>query len=400
MDSGKPQKQALAISYDVQRRNKRKKMAEGGDPDSHVASQHPTGAPPKVSTDPEAGMSTMDAIKYGLTHAEGGKIKKMAQGGPVSAKSEKRPMPDQTSNDSKMVSKTSKKSLPDSGWTDQPTVKQAQKPSITPLSRPKMANSAFKVRDRDDVDKEERMMLELGPNDGPQHEPDKEYNEEGPDRQGPKMSDNQKQHSDGKPAYAKGGMINDEVSMSDSEEDNDEHPAGLEMDNDQISPAHDEYMAGHFAQGGEVDEDMVSRPDKGWGAIIVKGKNKPEYAEGGEIGHEEQEMDHHDSIAAAIMAKRDRMHAEIDSGAHDMDDAVMMAEGGQVDLSLSSMEQPNEYYPRNEDEILKENFAEEAQSLKQPTDSNEQGDAIDSDKRDMISSIRSKMNKQRQFKGR
>lgn len=103
-------------------------------------------------------------------------------------------------------------------------------------------------------------------------------------------------------------------------------------------------------------------------------------AEGGEIEqeemlqpHEEEAIDHAASIAAAIMSKR-----------------KMMADGGEVDLDLNSMEQPNGYYEQNEDAALKENF-DHMDGTGQPEDSNEHGHEIDSDKHDMVSMIRRRM---------
>lgn len=123
-------------------------------------------------------------------------------------------------------------------------------------------------------------------------------------------------------------------------------------------------------------------------------------AEGGEVdGGAEMEMDHHDSIAAAIMTRRDRLKAEIDSGAHDLDEAVRMAEGGMVDIDSNAEEQGNGYYARNQ-AILKENYDSDLDDVSQPEDSNEHGHEIDSDKHDMIDSIRKKVAAKRQFKAR
>lgn len=260
------------------------------------------------------------------------KPKMMAEGGPVSAKSEKRPMPEQKSADSMEVSlNSSKKALPQSTWTDKPTVAQAQsKPRTQPIRRPKMVPSdAFSTK----LHNQEDDLMEMKPA-SPEEKPK---------------------------GYFEGGV----VSEKDSENDNVDHPAGLEEDNDQMHPAEDEYMASHFAEGGEVEED------------------------------------HHDSITAAIMAKRDRMHAMIDSGSMDEDDAVRMADGGMVDIDSNNEEQPNSYYNRNEHAALKENYDSDMDDLSEPMDSNEMGDSREDDeenKLDMVSSIRSKMNMKRQFR--
>lgn len=331
----------LAIAYEMKRRNKRKKMAEGGDVKNE------------------------------------------------SAKMESRPMPEERDKDAHSVSRNSgKKSPGEDSWTDQPTVAQAQKSRITPLSRPRFVNGSFTVRDRADVEKEEHLMSAAQPNNGPQHQPDSEYDEDGPDRSGP-MTPSLKMKR-----MAKGGMINEEVSMHDAEMDADEHPAGLEEDDDQMRPPMDEYMSNRMANGGDVDDSnkkqAPQQPAPKKQGIIDSIKNafssdEPEakdfpsvhqiagkyYADGGEV-----EDEHHASIAAAIMAKRDRM---------------MMAEGGEVDLDENAMEQPNGYYARNEDAALKENYDDQLSDLDQPMDSNEHDVSIDSDEHDMISRIRSKM---------
>jgi hypothetical protein len=148
-------------------------------------------------------------------------------------------------------------------------------------------------------------------------------------------------------------------------------------------------------------------------------------AEGG-IAHEmneqpqpEAEEEHHSSITAAIMARRDRLHAEVDSGAHDEDAAVRMANGGiaersipdhaddasleegEVDIDDNEREIPNQFYNRNEDAALKENYDEDVMHMSQPEDSNEVGDEREdsmSDKYDMISKIRSSIRSRRQFR--
>lgn len=124
-------------------------------------------------------------------------------------------------------------------------------------------------------------------------------------------------------------------------------------------------------------------------------------AEGGEV-----EMDREDSVASAIMAKKDRMKQILDSGSMDEDEAMRFYEGGQVEGSDESMadimsngkEMPNAYFDRDE-EILKENYDSDMDGMSQPLDSNEHGDDINSDSHDMIGQIRSKM-RRKQFKDR
>lgn len=253
------------------------------------------------------------------------KRKKMAEGGPVSAKAEKRPMPDQTGADSMSVSHNSgDKASHNDSWIDAKMGAPQKRPKMEPLKHPKMMKSdAFSTKLRD----EESDMISSMP---------------------PKK-------------MAEGGSVEMEYG-SKPEEDEVVHPEGLESDDDSMSPAQDEYMANRFAEGGEVEED------------------------------------HHASVAAAIMAKRDRMHAVIDSGAMDEDDAVKMADGGMVDIDSNNEEQPNGYYNRNEDAALKENYDSDMDDVSQPMDSNEMGDSREDEsenKRDMVGSIRARMKRMR-----
>lgn len=275
----------------------------------------------------------------------------MANGGSVSknesAKSESRPMPSEMDNDSAEVSRNSaKKPMVNAQATDNPTVKQAQKPSLTRLTRPRMVGSdAFSVRDRDEVEADLHRTSSEAPA-SPEEQPPRRDDELEADKSGPKVSDMQKQHNNMKPAYAMGGDVE--------------------------------------AQDTEV------KPDKGFGKIIIIDKEKkPMMAEGGMVTDENQE-ERHASIAAAIMAKR-AAAAKLNSDS-DEDEMVLMAEGGMVDISANGKEEPNAYYPRNK-EILKENYDSGLENAEQPMDSNEHGDMREdeeSDPHDMISSIMKK----------
>lgn len=294
---------------------------------------------PKMKMD-DTGPAQSLAVALNVSH----KKKKMAQGGEVkdSAKMESRPMPSEVAKDSKMVHQNDHKGPQGIDFATE-SRPMPPKGKNSPLKHPHiMKGGTFTTKLRDDED----HLQDLAKTGSPGAQPKEEYNEEGPNRKGPSV-----------PALkmkmmAEGGMINKAVSMKDAEEDNEQHPAGLESDNDQMKPSDDEIMSdkmgGMYAEGGEVDDMMQP--------------------------HEEEAIEHAASIAAAIMAKK-----------------KMMAEGGQVDLNENSMEQPNAYYPRNEDEVLKENYDDDMKDMHQPEDSNEHGDEIESDKHDMISMIRRRM---------
>lgn len=254
-----------------------------------------------------------------------------------------------------------------------------------PLKHPKIATSG--VFQAKLLDQEDHLEDSAKPNQGPQHQPPKAYDEEMPDRQGPST-----------PALkmkkmAEGGMINRAVSMKHAEEDMVEHPAHLEEDDDQMRPEGymDEQDPAMYAKGGEVDLDATasdpqSRPDKGFGAIIVKKM----MAQGGDVS--EQDIEQAASIAASIMAKRRRMAeggsiGDTESMFHFPRKA---SDKSQVDIESNGEEHPNAYYGRNE-EILKENYDEDMEDVTQPMDSNEHGDEIDGDDHDMVSAIRRKM---------
>ncbi len=271
------------------------------------------------------------------------KPKMMAKGGPVSASNEKRPMPSETDNDSKMVSQNdSKKPLVQADMTSRPDIKQSQKgPRTTRIKHPKIAGSgAFQVKLRD---QEDDLMESADVNNGPQHQPPEMYNEEEADKQGP-----------------------------------------------DVPALHMKRMAHGGQIESSVEEDYTDKPNKGYGAIIFK-------AEGGEV---EQEEERHASLAAAVMAKRRAAAQGADS---DSDIEQMLAEGGAVgpgsDMAdiehENNVEHPNEYYHRNEDMALKENYDEDMIGLSQPEDSNEHGDDIPADEHDHIDMLRRKMKAKR-----
>lgn len=366
--AGKPQKQALAIAYSVKRKAPKKKMAEGG---------------------------------------------------AVSASNEKRPTPDQTTDSTKMKSENAnKKELYNSGWTDRPDISQSQRgPKTERIKHPKMVKSdILQVRLRDE---EDNLQSSSAPA-SDKEQPSKSMDEEGADRQG-KSPEKQTAHSTGKQVMADGGEVDDEDSQR-------EYNAGADLATQRAQRQKDVYKqaesAAGYAKGGKVtsedhddsdpnastDSSMNETPSEDEGASMAQSHNEEheeqtsgdpdesephsdnlnEYAEGGMA---EEEGEHHDSIASAIMANRARMHAEIDSGARDLDEAVRMAEGGHVDIDDNNSEQPNEYPPMNGD-ALDHNMNDDFSDMEQPSDSNILGDNSEDEsenKHDMVNSIRRKM---------
>jgi hypothetical protein len=416
-----------------------------------------------VATEMNAGkpMKQSLAIAYSVKKANS-KKKKMAEGGSV--RDEKRPMPDDLHDDKVMANQNrGNKAAKDDSWTDRSTVVQAQSNNgrtVKPIKQPKMVPSnAFSVRMRDE---EADLQDSAGVNDGPQRQPLERDNEEGPDRQGDEVPDMQDEHSTHRKPYAKGGMIDDM-----------DHPSKHDMQPDdsgiQEKERHDESdleaMEAPSEDEGAMDAHKDDEMDQDASGDDVPdmehehSNGRKPYAFGGSIDDEAEE-EHHDSIAAAIMARRERMHAEIDSGAHDMDSAVKMAEGGNVsnsdkiinrnikrssdpelakknikDFQESANKKPKKYaeggdihshdsiysddssqadLSRNADEdaneedqlsfnaLRKENYneSEGLAKLDSPRDSNEYGDDREDEsenKHDKISAIRARMNMKRQF---
>jgi hypothetical protein len=247
------------------------------------------------------------------------------------------------------------------------------KPKINPLKAPSMAKSSVikaKLLDQHgQVIEDDHMTPE-----SPDKQPPMEMDEEGPDRQGPESIDLHMKK------MANGGMLDPDHSGNlhnkavdseyggGAEEDMQVEPAGLESDNDQIKPSDKEIMSGQakmLARGGEVSP------------------------------MDEEELEHHASIAAAIMAKMKAMK-ELHSDS-DEDRMSMMAEGGEVDINENNMEQPNRYYKANEDEALDWDMDDE-QLSDQPEDSNEHGDDREADEenehdRSLVSKIMAKKKK-------
>lgn len=379
--------------------------------------------------------------------AEGGTVKQNDKDSPPSAKSEARPMPPRKDDSGKAAKNDS--------WTDRSTVVQAQKPSRTPLSRPKMVGStAFSVRDRDIAEAEDMRKMSLeSTNEGPQEQPAKRMDEMDASNKGPSV-----------PALkmkmmAKGGMMPD-GSKSDQE------PSMSPLDglNDQMAPPSKEYMAGYMqahkhlaeqnsesqaekmmADGGDVDKTngmatmveqmrnsmhaphsmngtssgesgLDSEDDEPMSKYAEGGKTDSKNAggmdpgdedddgatmkaKGGMINLDELEDERHSSIAAAIMAKRDRMKAGSDS---DDDREMMLAEGGRADLSINADEEPNNEDQMSFQALRKENYSETPglEELDYDADSGNPGDEREDEsenKHDMVGSIRKRMNMKRQF---
>jgi hypothetical protein len=482
MHAGKPQKQALAIAYSVKRKAKKAaggsvqsgsrdmNMARGGTVGDDYVSRPEEGV--NRQSGPNAGQSHMGksvrrgdlegAKKVAYSTIKEGRqgnrrpIQGLAEGGAISASNERRPMPDNRYNDSMETRKNSgNKPAHDDSWTDKPTERQAKANDVRgkklPIKRPRMVPTdaySTKLYDREGNLEE---TASPGPYDAqPEHWED----EDGADRQGPALHDMEDEHSTHRKPYAKGGMIDDMdhpskhdmepedhdiearersneahlMSMEDPSEDEGYADAMSrnEMDPDrqghEVRDMEDEHSTGRkpYAGGGKIEDSEENIDSDVDGEEPATHGHSPDDSE--DQPHDEAEEEHHNSIAAAIMARRARLHAEIDSGAHDLDSAMRMAEGGeiledsgdilshgsmdsddssQVDLRRNAEEDANEEDQASWNALRKENYDTSYWDTHQPDDSNTHGDdeEMDShDKHDMVSLIRRKMKSKRQFK--
>jgi hypothetical protein len=379
-------------------------------------------------------------------HEVDGYGRKMAEGGHLN---------DEDENGQEQLGKNAnKKELYDSDWTGRPTVAQAQKESRTSLSRPP-------IQGENDFDGNE--LISADKPDGYGKQPKKSYDEDGPNRQGSKVPDMADEHSTHRKPYAKGGQIEPgdiksknmflRTKMEPEDSGIQSHERSEESDLERgASPSEDEGASDAKSRN-EIDPDRQGHSVRDMEREHSNGRMP--YADGGmtesqEPDQNEEREERHDSLAAAIMAKRDRMHAMIDSGAMDMDHAVHgyadgglldkigsaldsavgndkstqdknyqsnnpykaaggsvesgsrdmnYAEGGEAMLKENNqMEQPNRYYHQNEDYAL--DFVAGDKMPGQPEDSNEKGDDREDDsenKHDHIEIMRRKMKSRKQF---
>lgn len=442
MDSGKPQKQALAIAYSVKRRSKKASggMVKSGSKDMDMAH----------------GGLAKEELHYEKDHKAEHSPSMLAEGGDISASNEKRPMPENEYNDSAMAKRnSSKKELKDSDWTDQPELKQTRRGSRTErIKHPSMVPSnAFSARLYD----QEGNLEESMPPSSDKDQPDKWMDEEGANRQGPAISDMEDEHSTHKKPYkqaashdmeskqrseakeidrfAKGGQVEESdyhgnIQSADEELDHTrdhdierrERLDELDMQSE-LDPSEDEGSSMAHSENEE-------RPDRHGDDVsdmeIPHNKyQRSAYAEGGSIEHEmmeqpEEEADlmHASSIAAAIMSKRRMAREDGMSGSDDMNEAENYVYGGvvhkdkdgqvyakggmagdkhgkinshgswdthedvdQADLSRNADEDANEEDQMSFQSLKKENYSESEglNQLDSPEDSNLHGDDEESE---------------------
>jgi hypothetical protein len=467
MDAGKPQKQALAIAYSVKRKKKASggtvesgsptmNYAEGGEtgdsnlgayrtahnhltPEQHEAKAKEvrTGAE-GMSPKYKANMETL--AKY---HENEARPKKMAKGGPasggpggISAKTEARPMPTSPGQEEVSRNKGNKPPKNDS-WTSNITMTQAQKPSRTPLSQPKMAaiTGPFSVRNRD-LHEDEADMMDKMPPDNYGDQPPGRDDEEDATMSGHPLRDMQREHSNGRKPYAAGGMTiqeDPEEHMLREDESDLEMGAGpsedegmemAHMDDEEgpdrqgpeVPDMEDEHTTGRrpYAKGGSIQFHDAEENEDGSPRAVDEYMAYDKHREMDDQPMSEEEIEHHADIASAIMARRKSEMDGADSDS-DIEDEMYMAEGGgikskgswdthedadQADLSRNADEDANEEDQMSFGALRKENYSETPglDELDSPMDSAQHGDGPEHDEEndhdsDMISRIMAKMKK-------
>lgn len=436
MDAGKPQKQSIAIAYSVARKGKKPKkmMADGGETENNsgntsgayessesIGKSQKEGDTSNTSTNSKSSTRHRDAAFASIRQAfkaEGGEIERKidepsadditpeemdmirsyrqrkAEGGVISASSEKRPMPDNSYNDAHGISRnSSKKPLMDSDWTDTPTEEQATRPSPAKMSSPKsMGSDALAMRSRSMKDEESDLISSDAPGGYPS-QPKSQYDEEYAKKSGTSVPDMSKQHNNGRSAYAKGGPIMEPKDtgmgmMERSDEADLQRSASPGKHGEQPSSKYDalDAAASHHKSIAEaiMARSKAMKEADMYGSDMMHTKNDADsysdkgiinYAEGGEA-MDTSKM----SLAELIRHKK------------------MMKDGGQVDLQANANEDLNEEDQLSFDAARKDTYYDLSQLDEQPMDSNEKGDKLedaDEDNKPMISKIRSKMKSRR-----
>lgn len=285
MNAGKPQKQAIAIAYSVQRHGKKKKMALGGAVEEN----------PKTSID---------------THED---------------ESQRKDMKDAWGTGDNITNKAVSK---DEGADERSKEKNSWG------SGDAVSNKAYSDKEAE-------------------HERDE-------------AEDDAKSPRDR--YYALGGAVEENPKTSIPTHEGQDEREHME---------HPEFTSEGYAKGGHV-----------------KGPMNPKLAESQKSPEESDSEEHYSSIADAILAKKKKAKQYAEGGS--VEDESLMGDSdspeGHSDIYENAEEEPNRFYKRNEDEVLKENY-DHFDEAPQPEDSNTRGDKDneDADSHDMVSAIRKKM---------
>jgi len=301
-----------------------------------------------------------------MNYAKGGKVE--------SAKSEKRPMPDNRYNDSKEASRNSgDKPAKNDSWADNITVKQAQKPSVTKLSQPKIIGSdAFSVRNMNMRDDENDLGDSIHP-ETDRRQPIKRDDEYDAKKMG-KGPDMASQHNNKKAPYNK--EIEDQYAQD---------MAAAEMKKVQS-----------YAEGGKVDTKTATGGAKTGGAKTggaktsttgnktkTGGSNPGGASTGGagtvtittrDLGSKGINVS---NVGGKTAAKN---HGGMDPGDEDDDGKALMAQGGRMeprDNHEELIERDDEAHLQSEEAPSEDEGSEEAHSLNEDDEMGHNSGRID-----------------------
>lgn len=366
--AGKPPKQAVAIAYSV-KRNARKKMADGG------SAAYPT--------------SRIDS-GYGKV------IVREAEGGEITAQGEARPHPDEEFNDRKQIMKSK------AGFQIRPKKHAAMAPSDVLLTKLYDDEEDLQGSEKPaEPGKADAKLAEGGPVGLAADMLRKRKTVDDFGSEDEKHSEHSTKSTDLGEEYGAG-----------PEEDENPH-VRTNLPDEDVNPPEDEFMAGHFKDGGRVEDDTDEmEPEDHEERAEYHEKHARKAREAGEHEmadeHESQAENHrrradekrnfhhemdeqpedeandedNSSVAAAIMSKRRKM----------------LAKGGEVDLSRNADEDPNFEDDASFDALRKENYSESdtLDDMDDPEDSNEiepEHDEMDRNDEDDVDRIRRRMKK-------
>ena len=343
MHAGKPQKQAIAIAYSIQRKARHKKAAggsvESGSRDMNMADggkiktiEEKRAIHPKQKGVHEADIGEKRGPSYAaqmlkskqpygnraakeehqqnlndLRSMPKPKLQGLAEGGAISAKTEKRPMPDDLHDDEMQAHQN--KHMRDNGqdgWTDKPTERQAIANDVRgkklPIKRPRMVPSdAFSTRLYD-----AEGNLEESAKPGPYGEqPSKWHDEEEAKASGHPVRDMEDEHSTHRKPYAKGGAVDAKYKKLYENYTPQQHKYKAEELEQSLVPGlhpekrknreeriayHDSHVKEAYAKGGEVEESDYEHPENPYEDSHLS-ELTPSHDEGAEMARHEDEED-------------------------------------------------------------------------------------------------------------
>ena len=368
MEAGKPQKQALAIAYNVKRKATRKKMADGGmamkkESYPEVEKSKKTLEESKMISKPTPAPKLEDSVKSLKDQqmmARGGKV---GQGHMVS-------------KDQEPVHFKKNSKLGDEYEGD-------NKPNIHAGAKDNYSSPAM----RDFMSNRMNMVDKDTPQDSDEHtRPMSEY--EGKEASDPLHGEIKARYHHMK-MMAKGGS----VYGGKSEYDGVEHPHGLEEDDDQMRPSSNDYMSDEWAGGPDMDHTgKYPHPSE----HEYMSSRMPAYSKGGHVEDEHSQSPEH-------FIDEEESEAEREEHILSLADKIrhkrkMMASGGEVtdheeegpgtDQSFNI--KAKKYNQEGSDSTIEHD----------PWESNEHGDEHEMEEEnehDMIDSIRKKLKAKRGF---